>query len=98
MTVTIIAALLLRIKLDHRVDSHNGYTSLDSTLQLLDLAHGRLQDTHLQAVDNTTLGQIQTVVLVVLLLGERLLILGGRLYGGCGMSISAAAFRGRETL
>lgn len=98
VTVTVIAALLLRIKLDHRVNSHDSHTSLDSTLQLLDLAHGRLQNTHLQAVDNTTLGQVQTVVLVVLLFGERLLVLGGGLYGGCGVSIAAATFRGRETL
>jgi len=92
MTVTVIAALLLRVELDHRIDSHDSHTRLNSTLQLLDLAHGGLQNTHLQAVDNTTLGQIQTVVLVVLLLGERLLILSGRLYGGCSMSITAAAF------
>jgi hypothetical protein len=98
MTMTVIAALLLRIKLDHRVDSHDSHTGLDGTLQLLDLAHGRLQNTHLQAVDHTALGQIQTVVLVVLLLGERLLVLSGGLYGGCGMSIATAAFWGRETL
>lgn len=92
VTVTIITTLVLRIELDHRVDSHDGHTSLDSTLQLLDLAHGRLQDTHLQAVDNTTLGEVQTVVLVVLLLGKRFLVFGGGLYGGCGVCIAAATF------
>jgi len=70
MTVTIITTLVLRVELDHRVDSHDSHTGLDGTLQLLDLAHGRLQYTHLQAVDDTTLGEIETVVLVVLLLGE----------------------------
>jgi hypothetical protein len=58
MTMTIITALLLRIKLNHGVNPHDSHTSLDSTLQLLDLAHGRLQDTHFQTVDNTALGKI----------------------------------------
>ena len=92
MTMTIITTLVLRVELDHRVDSHDSHTGLDGTLQLLDLAHGRLQNTHLQAVDNTALGKIQTVVLVVLLLGERLLVLSCRLHSGCGVSIAAAAF------
>jgi hypothetical protein len=98
MTMTIITALLLRVKLDHGVNSHDSHTSLNSTLQLLDLAHGRLQNTHLQTVDNTTLGQIQTVVLVVLLLGKRLFVFGGGLYGSCGVGVAAAAFRGGEAL
>jgi hypothetical protein len=98
MTMTVITTLLLRIKLDHGIDSHDSHTSLDSTLQLLDLAHGRLQNTHLQAVDNTALGKIQTVVLVVLLLGERLFVFGGGLDGGCGVGVAAAAFGGREAL
>ena len=98
VTMTIITALLLRIKLDHCVDSHDGHTGLDSTLQLLDLAHCRLQNTHLQTVDNTALGKVQTVVLVVLLLGERFFVLGGRLYSGCSVGVAATTFRGREAL
>lgn len=98
VTVTIITTLVLGVELDHRVDSHNGHTGLDSTLQLLDLAHGGLQNTHLQAVDNATLGEVQTVVLVVLLLGKRFLVFGGGLYGSCGVCVAAATFRGREAL
>jgi hypothetical protein len=98
VTVTIITTLVLRVELDHRVDSHDGHTGLDSTLQLLDLAHGRFQNTHLQAVDNATLAEVQTVVFVVLLLGKRLLIFGGGLCGSCGVCITAATFRGREAL
>lgn len=55
VTVTIITTLVLRVKLDHGVDSHNGHAGLDGTLQLLDLAHGGLQDAHLQAVDDASL-------------------------------------------
>lgn len=98
VTVTIITTLVLRVELDHGVDSHDGHTGLNSTLQLLDLAHGRFQNTHLQAIDNTALGKVQTVVLVVLLLGKRLLVFGGGLYGSCGVCIAAATFRGREAL
>lgn len=64
------AALVLRVKLNHRVDSHNGNTGLNSTLELLDLAHRRLQYAHLQAVDDAAFAEIQSVVLVVLLLGQ----------------------------
>lgn len=98
VTMTVITTLLLGVELDDGIDSHDSHTSLDSTLQLLDLAHGRLQDTHLQTVDDTALGQIQTVVLVVLLFGERLFVFGGGLYGSCGVGVAAASFRGRETL
>lgn len=92
VTVTIITTLVLRVEFDHRINSHNGHAGLDSALQLLDLAHGWLQNTHLQAVDDATLGEVQTVVLVVLLLGERLLVFGGGLYCSCGVCIAAATF------
>ena len=76
MTVTVIR-LLLGIQLDDSVNAHDGYASLDGTLELLDLAHAWLQNTRLQGVVNPTLGQIQTVVAVSLLLGDGLLLLVG---------------------
>ena len=68
MPVTIIfsAAALLRIQLNQGINTHNGHTCLHRGLQLLDLAHARLKDTSLQAVVHLAVGQVQTVILVVL--------------------------------
>lgn len=76
MTVSIILTPLFRIQLDEGVDSHNSNASLDSRLQLLDLAHAGLEHTGLDAVVHLALCQVKTVVLVVLLLGNLLLLLG----------------------
>ena len=76
MTMSIIL-LLLRIQLNHGINSHNRNASLDSTLQLLDLAHARLQDAGLDAVDHLTLRQVEAVVLVRLLLGNGLFVIVG---------------------
>lgn len=66
---------LLGVQLDDRVNAHDGYASLHSTLKLLDLAHAGLQHTGLQSVMNPSLCQIQTVVAVSLLLSDGLLLL-----------------------
>jgi hypothetical protein len=70
MTMPVITALLLRIKLDQCVDTHDGYARLDGGLQLLDLAHAGLKDTGLQTVMYLAVCEVQTVVLVVLRLGK----------------------------
>ena len=86
VTMPVVAAtLLLRVELNQRVDTHNGNARLDGRLQLLDLAHAGLEDTGLQAVVHLAVCQVQTVVLVVLRLGELLGILRG---GVCGVDCS----------
>ena len=51
MTVPVIFATpLLRIQLDHGINPHNRNTSLDRTLQLLHLAHARLQHPRLDLI------------------------------------------------
>ena len=74
MAVSIIFASLLRIELDERVNPHDSHTGLHGTLQLLHLAHAWLQDTQLQAISHAALGQIQAVVLIVLLARQGLLV------------------------
>ena len=74
VAMTIILRLL-GVQLDDRVNAHDGYASLHSTLELLDFAHAGLQHTSLQSVVNPPLSQIQTVVTVSLLLGNGLLLL-----------------------
>lgn len=76
MAVAVIL-LSLGVQLDHRVDAHDGYASLDRTLKLLDLAHAGLQNTGLQGVVHSSLHQIQTVVAIRLLLGNGLFFLIG---------------------
>lgn len=76
MAVSIIL-LRLWVQLDHRVNTHDSDTSLDGTLELLDLAHARLENTSLKAVVDPALGQVKTVVAVGLLLGDGLLFLVG---------------------
>ena len=86
VTMPVVAAtLLLRVELNQRVDTHNGNARLDGRLQLLDLAHAGLEDTGLQAVVHLAVCQVQTVVLVVLRLGELLGVLRG---GVCGVDCS----------
>ena len=83
VTMPIVAAtLLLRVQLNQRIDTHDGHARLDGRLQLLDLAHAGLEDTGLQAVVHLSICQVQTVVLVVLRLGELLGVLRG---GVCGV-------------
>lgn len=77
MTVSIVLGLLLRVQLDHRVDTHDGDARLDGTLQLLDLAHAGLEHAGLDGVVDAALHQVETVVLVRLLLGDGLLLLVG---------------------
>ena len=74
-----VSIILLRlwIQLNHGVDTHNSNAGFHSTLELLDLAHARFQDTGLEAVVNASLGQVKTIVPVGLLLGNGLLFLVG---------------------
>lgn len=76
VTMTIIL-LLFWVQLDHRVNTHDGNASLNSTLELLDLAHAGLQNTSLESIVNPSLHQIQTIVAVGLLLGKGLFLLIG---------------------
>jgi hypothetical protein len=76
MAVPVVLPSLLGIQLDQRVDAHDGHTRLHRALELLDLAHTRLQHAHLQLVAHAPLEQVQAVVLVVLLARERLFIFG----------------------
>lgn len=69
MTVSIIL-LLLRIQLDHGINTHDGYAGLDRTLQLLNLAHAGFQNAALEAVVDTSLHQVEAVVSIGLLLGN----------------------------
>lgn len=71
----IVAAPLLRVQLDQRIDTHDGDTGLNGRLELLDLAHAGLEDTSLEAVVHLSVREVQTVVLVVLRLGELLGVL-----------------------
>ena len=70
-----VILLLLGVQLDHRVNAHDGNAGLDSTLELLDLAHTGLQNTCLQSVVDSSLHQIQSIVAVGLLLRDSLLFL-----------------------
>lgn len=74
MTVTIVL-LPLRVKLDHSINTHDGNAGLDSTLELFNLAHAGFQHTSFEAVMDTTLHQIETVILIGLFLGNSLLFL-----------------------
>lgn len=76
MTVSIIL-LRLGVQLDHGVNTHNGNAGFNGTLELLDLAHARFQNTGLKAVVDPTLHQIETIVTVSLLLGNGLFFLVG---------------------
>ena len=67
-----IITLLLRVQLDHGVDSHDGNARLDRRLELLDLAHARFEDTCFHAVLHAALAEVETVVLVALGLGQSL--------------------------
>lgn len=73
MPVSIITALALPlwIQLDQRIDPHDRHTCLDRTLQLLDLAHARLEHARLHAILDTSFAQIETVVAVALCLSKR---------------------------
>lgn len=80
VAVSIVLAPLLRIKLNQRIDPHNRHASLNSTLELLDLAHARLEHTSLDAVVHAALGEVEAVVAVALGLGNGFGIgVGGRL-------------------
>lgn len=72
-----VILLHLWVQLNHSVNTHDGNASFDGTLKLLDLAHARFQDTSLEAVVDAPLHQVETVVLVGLLLGNGLLLLVG---------------------
>lgn len=74
-----MSVILLRlwVQLNNRINTHDRNASLDSTLELLDLAHARLEHTSLEAVVDPSLHQVETVVLVGLLLGDGLLFLIG---------------------
>lgn len=76
VTVSIIL-LAFGVQFDHSINAHDGNTSLNSTLELLELTHARLQNTSLEAVVNTALCQVEAVVAVLLLLSNGLLFLVG---------------------
>ena len=82
VTMPVITTLLLRIKLDQCVDTHDRHTGLNGGLQLLDLAHAGLENTSLQAVMHLAVCEVQTVVLVVLRLGKLFRVLRR---GVCGV-------------
>lgn len=73
----IILRRLFGVQLDHGIDTHDSNAGLDGTLQLLDLAHARLEHASLNGVVDAALHEVETVVLVRLLLGNGLLILVG---------------------
>lgn len=77
--VVSMSVILLRlwVQLNNRINTHDGNASLDSTLELFDLAHARFEHTSLEAVVDPPLHQVETVVLVGLLLGDGLLFLVG---------------------
>ena len=80
VTVSVIATLLLRVKLDQSVDTHDRHTSFDGTLELLHLTHTRLEHTRLDAVVHAALGEVEAVVAVALGLGDGFGVgVGGRL-------------------
>lgn len=83
-----IVTLLLRIQLDHGVDSHDRDARLDRRLELLDLAHAGFEDTGFHAVLHPALAEIETVVLVALSLGQSLGI-----GVDCGLSWAARSWR-----
>lgn len=76
MSVILPSTPILRVQLDHRIDTHNRDTGLNRALQLLDLAHAGLKHAGLDAVAHPTRAQVESVVLVVLLLSKRLFVLG----------------------
>lgn len=77
MAVSIIFSRLFRVQLDHGVNTHDSDTCLDSTLQLLNLAHAGFKHTGLDRVDDSAFGQVKTVVAVCLLLGDCLFFFVG---------------------
>ena len=80
MSVSVVLAPLLRVKLDQRIDPHDRHASLDSALELLDLAHAGLEHAGFDAVVHAALGQVETVVAVALCLGDGFGVgVGGRL-------------------
>lgn len=90
MTVSVIL-LPFRVQLDHGIDTHDGYAGLNSTLELLDLTHAGFQDTCLDAIVDPSLGQIKTIVLVVLLLCDSLIVLvGGAFFDALRGPVTAA--------
>lgn len=70
MTMSIIFSRLFRVQLDHGVNTHDGDTCLDSTLQLFHLAHTGFEHTGLDRVDDAAFGQVKSVVAVGLLLSD----------------------------
>jgi hypothetical protein len=77
MAVSIVFSRPFRVQLDHGVNTHDSDTCLDSTLQLLHLAHAGFEHTSLDRVDDSTFGQVKSVVLVCLLLGDCLFFFVG---------------------
>lgn len=65
----IILPPLLRIQLNQRIDPHDRNASLNRTLQLPHLTHGRFQDSQLDAIDAFPVLEIEAVVLVPAVLG-----------------------------
>jgi hypothetical protein len=54
--MSIVLTPLLGIKLDQSIDPHDRHASLNSTLELLHLAHARLKHTRFDAVVHAALG------------------------------------------
>lgn len=82
MPIILPTTPLLRIQLNQRINPHNGDTRLDRALQLLHLAHARLQDTGLETIMDFTVGQVEAVVLVPFAAGEAFCVVGGGGVGG----------------
>jgi len=90
VTMSIIL-LAFRVQFDDSINAHDGNTGLDSTLELLELTHARLQNTSLEAVMHTALCQVETVVTVLLLLSNgRLFLVSLSFLDALGYGVSLA--------
>lgn len=54
----ILTTPLFRIKFNKRINTHNSHTSLNSTLELLNLTHAGLQHSHLERINNPSFAEI----------------------------------------
>lgn len=98
MAVVLSTTPLLRIQLDHGINAHNRHARFNRTLQLLHLAHARLQHARLQAVVHLAVYQVQAVVLVVLGSRKLLGVLGSGRIRGCALRKGMSGAQVRDKL
>ena len=77
MAIVTTASSLLGIELDQGVDTHDGDAGLDCALELFDFAHAWLEHAGLDLVDYFAFGEVESVILVVLLACNRPLVFVG---------------------